>query len=285
MPAGRGSPQTDLAAFLRAARARVTPCESVPTNGKRRRRVTGLRREELAASAGVSVDYIARLEQGRSRSASYEVIEALARALHLDEVERSHLHDLAFPPRLTRSRRPARPHVKPSTLDLLETFNSAGQPAFVLGRRLDVLAWNELAARLIVDFTAAPARDRNAARLVFLAPQAQDLYQHWDEVADQVAAILRFEAGQHPDDSLLQDLINELRRDSPRFEQSWSKHRVQRRSTGTRTYRHPVVGEITVSYLALTVDFDPDQTLYVYRAVPGSTSAAALERLRTHRTS
>lgn len=268
-----------LADFLRAARARVDPPEGVDA-GLRRRRVPGLRREELARLAGVSVDYYTRLEQGRNRTASVEVIEALARALELDEVERQHLHDLAAPPPAAWSRAARRQQVDVATLDLLETFDSVGRPAFVLGRRLDVLADNDIAARLITDFTAKPATERNIARFVFLDPDAAELYEDWESVASDVAALLRFDAGRHPDDALLTELVGDLTVRSPDFARIWAQHHVHRRTTGSKTYRHPLVGAVTISYQALTVNSDPDQTLYVYGVEPGSPSAAALELLR-----
>lgn len=272
MTPGDGA-RPDLAGFLRAARLRADPPRS-DADG-RRRRVPGMRREELSRMAGVSVDYVTRLEQGRNRTASAQVIDALARALGLDEVERLHLHDLAVPPRGGREHRTQRQRADPATLDLLETFDAAVRPAFVLGRRLDVLAWNDLARRLIVDFGALPARDRNAARVVFLSPRGRSLYPDWDAVAGRVAASLRFEAGRHPDDHLLGELIDELMAQSPSFGPAWSRQRVHRRGAGTVAYRHPVVGALIVAYQALTVNFDQDQTLYVGRAVPGSAEPLA----------
>ncbi|MEJ2868197.1 helix-turn-helix transcriptional regulator [Actinomycetospora sp. OC33-EN08] len=265
--------QPDLAGFLRAARRRAGA--PGPEVDGRSRRVPGLRREELGELAGVSVDYVKRLEQGRSRTASPQVLDALARALGLDDVERLHLHDLAAPPLHARGRRPRPPRVHAATLDLLDTFDAAGRPAFVLGRRLDVLAWNGLACRLIVDFDALAPRDRNAARVVFLSPHGRALYPDWDTAATQVAASLRFEAGRHPGDPLLLDLIGELRETDPHFEPAWSRQRVHRRGAGPVTYRHPLVGELTLRYQALTVNFDADQTLYVGRATPGSEAGLA----------
>ncbi|MEJ2868195.1 helix-turn-helix domain-containing protein [Actinomycetospora sp. OC33-EN08] len=263
-----------LAGFLRAARARARAPADV---GERPRRVPGLRREELARAAGVSVEYVTRLEQGRSRNASPEVIDALARALDLGEVEYLHLHDLAFPRRGRRDRRPARRHVHPAALDLLETFDAVSRPALVLGRRLDVLAWNDLASRLAaVDFATVSARARNAARMVLLTPGTDER----DDLADRVAALLRFESGRHPDDPLLAELVVELAAGSGAFRRAWARHRVRRHGSGEHTIVHPVVGEVTVTYQALRVEGAPDQTLYVLRAEPHSPSAAALGRLQ-----
>jgi len=268
-----------MAEFLRSARSRLTPEQAGlddPSLG--RRRVSGLRREELARLAGVSVDYYTRLEQGRSRSASAEVLDALATALHLDDAERTHLHTLARP-QPARRRRPRPQRVHPATLGLLETFQQVGRPAFVLGRRLDVLANNPLAGRLITDFRALPAADRNQARFVFLDPHARELYRDWAHVAADTAAMLRLDAGRHPDDPALGALVGDLSIRSGEFRRFWSDNKVHRRTTGTKSYHHPLVGDLTITYQALTPGDDPDQTLFVYGTEPGSPSESALRLL------
>ncbi|MET7880247.1 helix-turn-helix transcriptional regulator [Micromonospora profundi] len=268
-----------MAEFLRSARARLTPEQAGlddPSLG--RRRVSGLRREELARLAGVSVDYYTRLEQGRSRSASADVLDALATALHLDDAERSHLHTLARH-QPARRRRPRPQRVHPATLDLLETLQQAGRPAFVLGRRLDVLANNPLAGRLIIDFRALPAAERNQARFVFLDPHARELYRDWAHVAADTAAMLRLDAGRHPDDPALGALVGDLSIRSAEFRRFWSDNKVHRRTTGTKGYHHPLVGDLTVTYQAFTPGDDPDQTLFVYGTEPGSPSETALRLL------
>ncbi len=268
-----------MAEFLRSARARLTPREAgIDDYGPGRRRVSGLRREELARLAGVSVDYYTRLEQGRSRSASAEVLDALAAALRLDDAERSHLHTLARP-RPTRRRRPRPQRVHPATWDLLDTLQQAGRPGFVLGRRLDVLAHNQLAGRLITDFRALPAAERNQARFVFLDPHARELYRDWPRVAADTAAMLRLDAGRHPDDPALGALVGDLSIRSAEFRRFWSDNKVHRRTTGTKDYHHPLVGDLTVTYQALTPGDDPDQILFVYGAEPGGPSETSLRLL------
>ena len=268
-----------MAEFLRSARSRLTPQEAgLDDPGMRRRRVPGLRREELARLAGVSVDYYTRLEQGRSRSASAEVLDALATALRLDDAERSHLHVLARP-RPARRRRPRPQRVHPATWDMLDALEETCRPGFVLGRRLDVLAHNRLAGRLITDFRALPAAERNQARFVFLDPHARELYRDWARVAADTAAMLRLDAGRHPDDPALSALVGELSIRSEEFRRFWSDNKVHRRTTGTKDYHHPLVGDLTVTYQALTPGDDPDQTLFVYGTEPGSPSETSLRLL------
>ncbi len=267
-----------LADFLRAARERLTP-ERAGIADAGRRRVKGLRREELAMLAGVSVDYYTRLEQGRSKSASLEVLDAIADALQLEEAERAHLHTVArpAPARRRRAGRPQRLH--PATKSLLDTFEASLRPAFVLGHRLDVLGQNSLAALLIADFDNMPLEERNQARFVFLDPHARELYADWDQVAADTAAMLRMDAGRRPDDPVLGRLVGDLSIKSPEFRRLWARNRVHERSTGTKRYHHPLVGDLTVVYQALTPGDDAEQTLIVYETEPGSPSAHALELL------
>jgi len=276
----RHDTSSGLAEFLRSARARLSPQQAgLDEQGAGRRRVPGLRREELARLAGVSVDYYTRLEQGRSRSASGEVLNALAGALELDHAERAHLHTLARRPRTQRKRRPKPQQIHRATFDLLDTLDGACRPAFVLGRRLDVLAHNRLAGRLITDFQALPAAERNQARFVFLDPHARELYRDWTTVAADTAAMLRLDAGRHPDDPALSNLIGELSIHSADFRHHWSANKVHQRTTGTKDYHHPLVGDLTITYQALTPGDDPDQTLFVYSTPAGSSSEAALQLL------
>ena len=267
-----------LADFLRAARARLTP-ERAGIADAGRRRVEGLRREELALLAGMSVDYYTRLEQGRSKSASPEVLDAIADALRLDDAERAHLHTIArpAPARRRRAARPQRLH--PATRALLDTLGTTFKPAFVLGRRLDVLGHNRLAGLLIADFESMPAAERNQARFVFLDPHARELYADWEQVAADTAAMLRMDAGRHPDDPALGQLVGELSIQSPEFRRLWARNQVHQRSTGTKGYRHPLIGDLAITYQALAPGDDPDQTLIVYDTEPGSSSAHALQLL------
>lgn len=229
--------------------------------------------------AGVSVDYYTRLEQGRSTSASPVVLDALADALQLDEVERTHLHTIARPTP-ARRRRPYRPQpLHPATRSLLDTFDDVLRPAFVLGRRLDVVGQNETAALLITDFDARPVDERNQVRFVFLDPHARELYADWSQVAADTAAMLRVDAGRHPDDPALGRLVGELSIHSPEFRRLWARNRVHQRTHGTKRYRHPLVGDLTITYQALVVAADPDQVLMVYDTAPDSPSAHALRLL------
>lgn len=267
-----------LSDYLRAARTRLKP-EDAGIADAGRRKVEGLRREELAILAGVSVDYYTRLEQGRSKSASPAVLDALADALRLDDTERAHLHTIARPTP-SRRRRASKPQqLHPSTRSLLDTFETARRPAFVLGRRLDILGQNRIAALLIADFEAMPVEERNQARFVFLDPHARELYQNWDQVAADTAAMLCVDAGRYPDDPLLVRLVGDLSVRSTEFRRLWAHNRVHQRTTGSKSYHHPLVGDLSVTYQALVLGTDADQTLIVYDTEPGSPSAHALQLL------
>jgi transcriptional regulator with XRE-family HTH domain len=271
--------QAELKEFLRSRRARLRPEDSGIGGTAGGRRVPGLRREELARLAGISVDYYVRLEQGRDLNPSDAVLDAIARALRLDDTERAHLFDLA---RVTpaRRRRPVRPQrVAPATYQLLETLDAAVSPALVLGRRLDVLAANRTARALVADFPALPARERNYARFVFLDPAARDLHPEWPAVAADTVATLRLDAGRHPDDPALTALVGELSIKDEDFRRWWADHRVLARSSGVKRYHHPVVGELTLTYQALTLPDGPDQTLFVYTAASGTPAHTALRLL------
>ncbi|MFE0455594.1 helix-turn-helix domain-containing protein [Streptomyces sp. NPDC058914] len=274
-----------LGEFLRSCRSRLVPDEvGMPRTG--RRRVSGLRREELAQLAGMSVDYYTRLEQGRSRTASHAVLDALAAALRLDGAERAHLFDLAADhrPRPGAGDRVLQ-RVNATTQRVLSALDSAYSPAFVLGRYTDVLAGNRLASALITDFAALPPRDRNQARFVFLDPYARELYGEWDSVAADTAAMLRMEAGRRPDDQVLSDLVSELSARSPEFRALWADQRVIERTDGTKAYHHPVVGDLSVSYQAMVLAGQDDQTLFVYTTQPGSRDETALRLLATWKSS
>lgn len=270
---------SELAEFLSARRARLTPHQAGLQDPVPRRRVPGLRREELARLAGVSVDYYTRLEQGRSRSASADVLDALAGALQLTDAERQHLHQLARSQPAQRKRRPRPQSVDIATLRLLELLDDVHSPAFVLGRRLDVLAHNRLAGALITEFRDLPAPQRNQARFVFLDEHARELYADWKEVAADTVAMLRRDAGRYPDDEKLSALVGELSIRSVEFRSWWSHHTVEERTTGTKAYHHPLVGDLTVNYQALTPSADPDQVLIVYTTAAGSADETALRLL------
>jgi transcriptional regulator with XRE-family HTH domain len=267
----------ELRQFLRSRRGRVEPADVGLPEDAGPRRVPGLRREELARLAGVSVDYYVRLEQGRATNASEDVLDAVARALRLDDDERTHLFDLARPARPRhRPRAPQPQRVRPGIRVLLDGLET---PAFLLGRRLDVLATNRMARALLCDFDARPPRERNHARWVFLDPAARELYVDWEAIARDNVAALRMDAGRHPDDPELSALVGELSVKSPEFAGWWAERDVARLNHGTKRYHHPIVGDLTVGYEALPLPDDPEQRLFLYSVQPGSASEDALRLL------
>ncbi|GAB3767651.1 helix-turn-helix transcriptional regulator [Microlunatus parietis] len=260
----------DLGEFLRSRRARVRPEDvGLPAGG--RRRVAGLRREELALLAGVSVDYYVRLEQGRTPAVSDAVLDAVARVLRLDETERSHLRNLVRP---ARRRRPASQRVRPGLSRLLEMAGDL--PAFVMGRRSDILAWNPL-ADAVYDFSSMQPAERNSARHTFLRPEARLFYRDWPAVAADMVAFLRLDAGRYPDDAELAALIGELSMKDDTFRTLWAEHTVLEKTYGAKLINHPVVGELDLAYESLRPSGDPDLTLAMYTAAAGSPTE---ERLR-----
>ena len=274
-----GMTEGSLGEFLRVCRSRLTPAAAgVVDHGSRR--VPGLRREELARLAGVSVGYYTRLEQGISRSASDAVLDALARALQLSPDERAHLHSLARPaPRSRRKPRPER--LRPEVRLLLETLDHV--PALVLGRRTDVLGWNRMAHALLAGHLDPDAPERpedrpNWARLLFLDPHVAALFPRWEQKARDTVADLRLIAGRYPEDAQLAELIGELSMRSQRFAELWSAHGVRGCATHTREYEHPVVGSMILTDELLRLS-DEGQRLVLFAAEPDSPSAAALTLL------
>ncbi len=270
---------TELSDFLRSRRARLSPVEAGIEVADGPRRVPGLRREELAMLAGVSVDYYVRLEQGRGAvHPSESVLAALARALQLDGSETKHLHRLA---QASRAGKPARRQraqtVRPEVRRLLEAMTDV--PAVVLGRRMDVLAWNELGARLHVDYGALPPHMRNMPRLVFLDEASRELFPDWERVARETVAYLRFEAGSEDEDAGLHELVGELSMKSKLFARLWARHDVREKSHGTKRFRHPLVGELDLHYETLALPGERRQTLVTYTAAAGSPTASALRML------
>lgn len=272
-----------LGDFLRARRARLRPEDVGLRDLGPRRRVAGLRREELAQLAGVSVSYYTRLEQGMSRGASAEVLDAIARALLLDDHERDHLGRLAGIARhKTRARRPRPEKLHDETRDLLRTIEA---PALVLGRRSDILAWNGLGHALLaghLDFHAPedPARRPNIGRMMFLDPHNRELYVDWKRKIRAVVGNLRITVGRYPDDPLLAELIGELTMKSPEFVALWGDHRVQPCDAAAYELHHPVVGTVTVTQQTLSIARSPDQLLIVCTTPADSTDAQALALLR-----
>ncbi|SDJ02200.1 helix-turn-helix transcriptional regulator [Nonomuraea jiangxiensis] len=269
-------PNTELRDFLHTRRAKITPAEAGLAPQPGARRVPGLRREEVAQLAGVSVDYYVRLERGRHVNVSESVLDAIARALRLNELERAHLFRLARPTR-RRPRTLPPQRVRPGLRLLLDSLTEV--PAIVLGRRMDILASNRLGRALYTDFEALPARDRNVARLIFLDDSFRSLYADWDDAARGVVSSLRLYAGRHPHDPALAELVGELSIRDADFRGWWADHDVFERTHGTKRYHHPLVGELVLGYEAFTAADDPEQTLGVSTVEPGSPSAERLKLL------
>jgi transcriptional regulator with XRE-family HTH domain len=267
-------PDNPIGQFLRARREQVQP-EDVGIESYGRRRVPGLRREELAMLAGVSVDYYVRLEQGRERHPSEQVLEALARALRLDDTAARHLQELARPP--ARRRRPsARPQrVRPGVKRLMDGWTHT--PGFVMGRCMDVLAANSLAEAL----HGRPLEGTNVMRSIFLDSGARDFYADWEEVARDTVATLRALAGADLDDPRLTELVGELSLKSPDFRRLWARHDVREKTSGTKRFVHPIVGELSLGYESFAIGGAPGQILTVYHAEPGSRDERALALLES----
>jgi transcriptional regulator with XRE-family HTH domain len=261
-----------LGEFLRARRAQVRPADLGLAAGSGRR-VAGLRREEVALPAGVSTDYYVRLEQGRERHPSAQVLDALARALDLDGEATDHLHRLARPAAAPRRRPRRRERVGPNLLRLMHGW--PGTPAVVLGRCLTVLAHNALGQALFDGHT----HSGDLVRLVFLDPDAREFYPDWERVAVNTVGGLRVAAGIDPDDPLLIETVGELSVKSEAFRALWARHDIRQKTHETKRFHHRLVGDLTLSYEALTVNSAPGQQLVVYQAEPGSPSEAALSLL------
>lgn len=268
--------RAELSEFLRSRRARLSPEDvGLPRFG-RHRRVPGLRREELAQLAGVSVAYYTRLEQGNGRNVSAEVLDAIARALRLTDAEHAHLTHLAKPKQLKKKSSARTVHVRPAMQQMLDSLD--GVPAYVTGRRADILAWNRMAAALFGDWGDLQPHERNWARLVFLKPSYRDLFVDWQGKATDVVSYLRMDAGCHPDDPKLSALVGELSVKSEEFRRLWATHDVKEKSFGVKRIRHPLAGELTLSFEHLKTA-DAEQSLIVYHAEPESPTAEALQLL------
>ena len=267
-----------LTDFLRSARARLAPGDvGLPLN-RTVRRVPGLRRDEVAGIAGVSVDYYARMEQGRVTQASDAVINSLSVALRMNETERTYLFTLLSAS--TGGRLDVRGRTSTVRAPLQGIMDSlTGSPAFVLGPGMQVLAMNSLAVALMADFGARTGHRRSLAHWTFLDPSARSYYQDWDLIAADVAAILRRDTLRHPHDPAMTMLIKELMEQSPEFEAMWAEHRVYECTFGIKRLVHPVVGRIDVDFENFAVAGEPDQVLFVYSAPVGSPSADALSIL------
>jgi transcriptional regulator with XRE-family HTH domain len=258
---------------LRARRSELSPSDVDLPEGGTQRRVAGLRREEVAQLAAISTDYYTRLEQGRIHP-SGPVLASLARVLGLDDDQRTYLYELAGAPAKSRRRAPQK--VKPYLQRVLDHIDA---PAIVMTPTHDILAWNPLAAALMVDFGDVPERERNFMRLLFTDPRLRSLYPDWQGLARAVVSYMRMEAARKPDDPRLAELVGDLSIRDGQFRHWWAGTHVAVKRRGTRTYNHPVVGEITLDWDALTSDAEPDQQLVVYTAEPGSPSEQALREL------
>ncbi|MGW3998579.1 helix-turn-helix domain-containing protein [Amycolatopsis sp. NPDC004772] len=265
-----------LGAFLKARRAQLTPRDCGLPDRAAGRRVTGLRREEVAGLAAISVDYYTRLEQGRVR-ASAPVLITLARALRLDEDQQRYLYELAGrADALPRRRRPAQ-RVRPAMGRLLAQLT--GTPALVLGRRLDILAWNRAATALFTDFAAIPSHQRNYLRLLFTNPTVRELHENWQHDAREAVAALRMEAAADTSDPELSRLVGDLSIADPDFRTWWAEHHVNNASYGTKHYRHSLVGSLTLDCDTWASPDGSGQRLMVLTAEPGTPSHDALSIL------
>jgi transcriptional regulator with XRE-family HTH domain len=271
--------RNEIRQFLTSRRARITPQQAgLPVYGANRR-VAGLRREEVALLAGVSVDYYTRLERGNLGGVSEAVLDALAQALQLDEAERGHLFDLARAATTTaRSprRRPAQQRVRPGVQRILDAMDA---PADVRNGRGDILAANRLGYALYSEMFIDPVRPANVARFLFLSPRAREFFPDWEGVANDLVASLRTEAGRNPHDRGLQDLVGELSTRSQEFRTRWAAHNVRQHHTGRKQLHHPIVGDLELTYEVLALPADPGLSLVVYGAEPGSASQDGLKLL------
>lgn len=274
--------RAEVREFLMTRRARVSPDAAGLTAGSNRR-VEGLRRSEVAGLAGVSVEYYAKLERGAISGASASVLDALARALQLDDTERAHLLDLAraadgIPTSGRQRRRVSKPSAARHSLQwALASITDA--VAFVRDQRHDLLAVNDLGRAFFSPVIGDGGRTPNLARFQFLDPAARDFYPDWDKFAEMCVAVMRAEAGRDPHDAGLQDLVGELSLHSDTFRTLWAAHNVRTHGAGTKRFQHPVVGELVLAYEEFAVTAEPGNVMLVYSAEPGSPSAEGLKLL------
>ncbi|WP_280314770.1 helix-turn-helix transcriptional regulator [Nocardia wallacei] len=269
-----------LSDFLRSRRARITPEDvGLVSGGGRRRRVPGLRREELALLAGVSVDYYVRLEQGRNPNVSDSVLVSVATALRLDNDEREHLFRLARPPRPGYAGTQPEIEVRPEVQQMLDWIVA---PAIVIGYRLQVLAWNPPAERLIADFGRLTKEQCNLAWLYLVDPGIISWYQNRQLIIRELVAGLRLASGYFPDDSALTDLIDRLRTRNAEFAHEWETYTVHTQSAGTVRMTHPELGPLTLEFERTHFPRDPGNTLIVFTAATATPEAEVLRRLGSH---
>ncbi|KQQ08970.1 XRE family transcriptional regulator [Rathayibacter sp. Leaf296] len=265
----------ELGDFLRARRAELKPSDLGLVDAARTRRVPGLRREEIARAASISTDYYTRLEQGRL-PASAPVLDELSKVLKLSADQRSYLSGLAGKV-LPASPAAAQWSVAAPVQRMLDDLTLT--PAFVMGPRTEILAWNALGAALITDFAAIPETERLFIRLLFTDPRMRALYADWLSVVDLAIAQLRMDSARDPDDQQLHAIVDDLSVSDAAFAQLWQTHEVATRSSGAKILRHPLVGELVLDWAALTVGADPSTTIIVWTAEPGSESQTRLREL------
>jgi transcriptional regulator with XRE-family HTH domain len=272
--------RSEIREFLSTRRARITPEQAgLPAYGGNRR-VKGLRREEVAMLAGVSVDYYVRMERGSLAGASESVLAALANALKLDEAERAHLFALARGSSGSTSRRQRTPRhrVRSAIQQVLDAMTDA--PAWVRNGRHDILAMNQLARVLYSPVLADPRRPANTTRFIYLHPdEAREFFVDYDRIDNDAAAMLRLEAGRNPHDKALIELVGELSTRSELFRQRWASHDVQFHRSGQKRLRHPVVGQLDLDFESMELPSEPGLQLNVYTAAAGTPTADALKML------
>jgi hypothetical protein len=274
--------RTEVRDFLASRRARLTPARAGLPDFGGHRRVSGLRREEVAFLAGISVDYYTRLERGNLKGVSESVLDALTRALQLDDAERVHLFDLARVANATATRRrrsaaPRQPRIRAGVQQVLDAM--VGAPAWIRNGRSDFLAANQLGRALYTPIFDDPVRPANTARFLFLSPRARRFYRDWAQTANDMVGILHGEAGRNPYDPGLTALIGELSTRSEDFRVRWAAHDVHLHRTGFKRLHHPVVGDLDLDYEAMDFASDPGLTLLVYTATAGSPTHDALALL------
>ena len=268
--------RNEISDFLTSRRAKITPERAGLPAYSGRRRVSGLRREEVALLARISVDYYTRLERGDLKGVSDSVLDAIASALHLDEPERAHLNNLAQVANSSQRvrRRPRQDGLRPTVQRILDAMT--GAPAYVRNGRRDILAANALGCGLYSELYLDPARPVNVARFVFLAPQAHTFFIDWPTAANDIVAALRTEAGKNPHDRGLSDLVGELSTRSEEFATRWASQNVRFHRSGLKDIHHPIVGDLHLSFEVMDLPADTDLSLVIYSAEPGSASQDAL---------
>ncbi|NQX12328.1 helix-turn-helix domain-containing protein [Microbacteriaceae bacterium VKM Ac-2855] len=275
--------RAEVREFLSSRRGRITPEQAGLEPGGGRRRVPGLRRDEVARLAGMSVDYYNRLERGNLAGASDTVLDAIARALELDRAEHDHLYDLARTANAssirTKPKQPVATCVRPELQYLLDAITAA--PAFIANNRMDIVAANPLGFALYSAMYTSPTRPANHSRFIFLDPRAHEFYPDWERAANVNVAILRRDAGRNPHDKQLAELIGELSMQSDDFRIRWAAHNVRRHYAGTKQFNHPVVGLLELTFQAIELEDDPGHSITIYPAVPGSSSDEKLRLLAT----